>query len=68
MGGAFLEGTLPHPPGTRVSLELQLPGDTAALVVAGEVVEAPDEQLSAVSWRFWPLRTEGSVNPTLGVV
>jgi len=42
MGGAFLEGTLPHPPGTRVSLELQLPGDTAALVVAGEVVEAPD--------------------------
>jgi len=42
MGGAFLEGTLPHPAGTRVSLELQLPGDTAALDVDGEVVEAPD--------------------------
>lgn len=42
MGGAFLEGTLPHPPGTRVSLELQLAGDTTALTVDGEVVEAPD--------------------------
>lgn len=42
MGGVFLEGTLPHPAGTKVSLELQLPGDTAALVLDGEVVDAPD--------------------------
>jgi hypothetical protein len=42
MGGAFLEGTLPHAPGTRVSLEIQLPDDTTALVLEGEVVEAPD--------------------------
>ncbi len=42
MGGAFLEGTLPHPPGTRVMLELQLPGGTRPLILEGEVVEAPD--------------------------
>lgn len=41
MGGAFLEGTLPHPPGTQVKLEIELPGDTS-LVLDGEVVEAPD--------------------------
>jgi hypothetical protein len=42
MGGAFLEGTLPHPPGTRVMLELQLPSDTRPLILEGEVVAAPD--------------------------
>lgn len=45
MGGAFLEGTLPHPPGTRVSLELQLPGDTRPLELDGEVVPSPDGSL-----------------------
>lgn len=37
LGGLWLEGTLPHPPGTRVVLDLELPGD-APLRVEGEVV------------------------------
>ena len=39
LGGIFLEGTLPHPPGTRVDLSLRFPGCDATLDVAGEVVE-----------------------------
>lgn len=36
LGGVFLEGTLPHPPGTRVELDLELAH--GPLRVAGEVV------------------------------
>lgn len=35
--GVWLERTLPHPPGTRVDLDLDLPGD-GPLRVGGEVV------------------------------
>lgn len=37
LGGVFLEGTLPHPPGTRVELDLELFSE-APLRVEGEVV------------------------------
>ncbi len=36
LGGVFLEGTLPHPPGTRVALDLDLPD--APIRLEGEVV------------------------------
>lgn len=36
MGGLWLDGTLPHPPGTRVSLDIELP--EGPLKVDGEVV------------------------------
>ncbi|MBK6518819.1 MAG: PilZ domain-containing protein [Polyangiaceae bacterium] len=37
IGGVWLDGTLPHPPGTRVTLDIELPGDRP-LRVEGEVV------------------------------
>lgn len=40
LGGLYLDKTLPHPPGTRVQLELRLPGERAPLRVVGEVVPA----------------------------
>ena len=40
LGGIWLAGTLPHPPGTRVALDIELPGD-GPLRVNGEVVPRP---------------------------
>lgn len=40
LGGVWLEGTLPHPPGTRVALDIELPGE-GPLRVDGEVVPRP---------------------------
>lgn len=38
VSGVYLEQTLPHPPGTRVDLQLRLPGDPAPIRLKGEVV------------------------------
>jgi uncharacterized protein (TIGR02266 family) len=40
-GGLFLHGTLAHPPGTRVSLDLHLPDSGDPIGVRGEVVAVP---------------------------
>ena len=40
MGGMFLDRTLPHPSGTRVQIEMRLPGEGSPLRLAGEVVPA----------------------------
>ena len=50
--GAFLQGTLPHPPGTRVELDLALPD--APLRVAAEVVARDEARGMAV--RFVDVR------------
>ena len=39
-GGIYLENTIPHPVGTRVTLRFSLPGDGQKLEVAAEVVGA----------------------------
>src|SRR5262249_20097819 len=39
-GGLFLENTIPHPVGTRITLQFTLPGDSAAVEVHGEIVSA----------------------------
>jgi uncharacterized protein (TIGR02266 family) len=39
-GGIYLENTIPHPVGTRVSLRFALPGDTQRFEVQAEVVGA----------------------------
>jgi uncharacterized protein (TIGR02266 family) len=39
-GGLFLENTIPHPVGTRITLQFTLPGDAAPVQVAGEIVSA----------------------------
>lgn len=38
LGGVFLEGTLPHPPGTKVALSLRVPGLPSPMRVEGTVV------------------------------
>ena len=40
-GGLFLEGSVPHPLGTAVSLEFILPGQLQALRVRGRIVNHP---------------------------
>ena len=46
-GGIFLEKTIPHPVGTRVSLQFTLPGDQTPIKVDAEIVNAlgSDERL-----------------------
>jgi len=39
-GGLFLEKTIPHPVGTRVTLSFTLPGDQTPLKVQAEIVSA----------------------------
>ncbi len=56
IGGVFLDRTLPHPAGTRVQLELRLPGETAPLRVAGEVVPTVDRDMG-MGVRFVGLST-----------
>lgn len=41
LGGVFLHGTLPHPPGTAVELDLHLPGVPRPVAVLGVVVLSP---------------------------
>ena len=36
--GLYLDGTLPHPPGTQVVLALALPGEPTPVRVRGEVI------------------------------
>lgn len=53
LGGVWLEGTLPHPPGTKVSLDIDIPGD-GPLRVDGEVVKRDDREVG-MAVRFLPL-------------
>ncbi|MDB4965956.1 MAG: hypothetical protein JWN44_1645 [Myxococcales bacterium] len=39
-GGIYLENTIPHPVGTRVTLRFNLPGDDQKLEIKAEVVGA----------------------------
>jgi uncharacterized protein (TIGR02266 family) len=40
LGGIYLENTIPHPVGTRVTLRFTLPGDEEKLEVRAEVAAA----------------------------
>jgi uncharacterized protein (TIGR02266 family) len=42
--GLFLEGTIPHEPGTKVRLSFSLPGTEDVIDVEGEVVAAGEDQ------------------------
>jgi uncharacterized protein (TIGR02266 family) len=44
-GGAFFAQTLPHPPGTLVSLKFTLPGESNEIHCKGKVVEGHAEAL-----------------------
>jgi hypothetical protein len=45
VGGVYLDRTLPHPPGTAVTLDLHVPGEREAVRVLGHVVGAGEREL-----------------------
>jgi uncharacterized protein (TIGR02266 family) len=59
-GGLFLEGTIPHPEGTRIRLSFTLPDDEHVIDVEGEVVGASEEQVG-MGIRIVDIRDEDSV-------
>ncbi|MDP3275523.1 MAG: PilZ domain-containing protein [Deltaproteobacteria bacterium] len=50
-GGVFLERTLPHAAGTRIEIDLRLPGDAVPLRVTGEVIPVEAREVG-MSVRF----------------
>jgi type IV pilus assembly protein PilZ len=58
LGGVYLDGTLPHPPGTRVALALRLPGRETPMRVLGEVVAREPSEIG-MAIRFVDLDAEG---------
>lgn len=55
VSGIWLDGTLPHPPGTRVSLDIELPGDGQVKVFGEVVARKADDRGMAV--RFVEMKT-----------
>lgn len=53
--GLFLDRTLPHPPGTRVALDLRFPGEPAPMRLHGEVCEPRDPNAVGMAVRFLDL-------------
>ena len=51
-GGMFLAGTLPHPPGTVVSLKFTLPGEDLPITTRGEVIANPSDHQVGMRVRF----------------
>jgi uncharacterized protein (TIGR02266 family) len=52
VGGIFLENTIPHPKGTVVNLQFTLPGDTSAITVLGEIVNAAASDERGMGLKF----------------
>jgi len=50
LGGMFISGTIPHPPGTRVRVEFAVPGDPERFRLNGEVIA--DEKSGPVGMRL----------------
>ena len=57
-GGLFLEGTMPHPPGTKVRLRFSLPNDERAVEVTGEITAPGGDEGLGMGVRFLDLSTE----------
>jgi len=56
LNGLFLDGTLPHPPGTTVLLDVHVPGERSPVRVEGEVVTERGHRLGmGVRFRSMPL-------------
>jgi uncharacterized protein (TIGR02266 family) len=58
VGGLFLEGTMPHPPGTRVQLRFSLPNDPVPIEVLGEIMPPAKDQELGMGVRFVGLGPE----------
>src|SRR5688572_13694580 len=53
--GLFLEGTLPHPPGTEIVLDVMLPGDSEPVRVRGSVTAPTKRRPRGMGVRFLDL-------------
>ncbi|MBI5487152.1 MAG: TIGR02266 family protein [Deltaproteobacteria bacterium] len=54
-GGLFLEGTMPHPPGTKVRLGFHLPNDERPVEVTGEITAPGKDEGLGMGVRFLDL-------------
>jgi uncharacterized protein (TIGR02266 family) len=54
-GGLFLEGTMPHPPGTKVRLRFTLPRDERPIEVNGEIAAPKKDEELGMGVRFTDL-------------
>jgi uncharacterized protein (TIGR02266 family) len=61
LGGIFLESTLPHPPGTKIELKIELPDGGEPLVVQGEVVTPAGTDEIGMRVRFVDLDAKATV-------
>lgn len=52
VGGIYLEGTVPHPAGTIVTLSFTLPGDQHRTTVRGEIVNVQERDHLGMGIRF----------------
>lgn len=52
LGGLYLDGTIPHPRGTKVQLRFSLPGEEDVIEVRGEIVGEPDEEHLGMHVKF----------------
>ena len=57
-GGLYLEGTMPHPPGTRVRLRFSLPDAEEMIEVTGEIMPAGKDAELGMGVRFLDLRPQ----------
>jgi len=57
-GGLYLEGTMPHPPGTRVRLRFALPNDETPIEVTGEIMPPGKDKELGMGVRFIDLKPE----------
>jgi len=64
VGGMFLEGTIPHPPGTIVHLRFSLPDDDEPIEVRAEVVGDSTDHLG-MSVKFLDVEFNGELKRRL---
>ena len=63
LGGMYLSGTIPHPPGTQLRVEFSVPGDPERFRLPGEVVADPEAGALGMHVRF--LELDGDVRERL---
>ena len=61
LGGVYLDGTLPHPPGTVVTLELHVPDGLDPMRVTGTAVDARRDVGMGIRFGALPTRSRDRI-------
>lgn len=56
VGGVYFDRAIPHQVGTKVELSFTLPGESHAIVCAGEIVNVPNASTYGMGVRFLDLK------------